>query len=481
MTDSARYIPVSAPERIGKYQIVGLLGRGAMGTVHKAIDPHIKRPVALKTIRRELFQQDHEAESLVARFRHEAQAAGRLAHPGIVGVYEYGEEADLAFIAMEFVEGLSLREYFSRGVRFNEPDIVSLMAQLLDALGYAHANDVWHRDIKPANLIVTAGGRLKVADFGIAHLPASDLTQAGAILGTPGYIAPEVYLGRPVDHRCDLFAAGAVLYQLLTGASPFGGAAEAVMYKVCHEAPNPPSQSAVPPCRPEYDALVATALAKLPEQRFQDAAAFRTALLEAYSQPPAETISEETIISGRSMPAESARPRTASGSTAPSTAPLTHWDAHVLADLETLLAEHLGPIARVVIRKAARRTEDFGKLVDLVAGELIDPAARARFVGAARRRGDAPPAKTSATRPGTLPSTAPPASSGTTSTLSPTPEQVERATKLLTPHLGPIARAVARRVAERSASIDEFHEHLADTISDVAQRALVLRALQNAL
>src|SRR4249920_1475696 len=168
------------PERLGKYSIVEVLGKGAMGVVYKAFDPHIRRTVALKVIRKEIIDDDQSA-TLIARFKNEAQAAGRLTHPGIVAVYEYGEDEAVAFIAMEYVQGKGLREYFHRGTRFGLSDVVSIMTQLLDALAYAHEAGVVHRDIKPANLIIVNNGKLKVADFGIAHLDSSNLTHTGAI------------------------------------------------------------------------------------------------------------------------------------------------------------------------------------------------------------------------------------------------------------------------------------------------------------
>jgi len=176
-----------------------------MGIVYRGYDPVIKRPVAIKTIRRELIEEDERAESLAGRFRKEAQAAGALNHPGIVSIYEYGEDTNHAFIAMEYVEGNSLREYLARGARFEERDIVSIMSQLLDALDFAHKRTVWHRDVKPANIIIMGNGRIKLADFGIARIESSDRTLANVIMGTPGYIAPEHYLGQPARRR---FAAG---------------------------------------------------------------------------------------------------------------------------------------------------------------------------------------------------------------------------------------------------------------------------------
>ncbi len=147
------------PQRLGKYPITGVIGRGAMGVVYRGVDPVIKRAVAIKTIRKELVEGDEHTEAMSDRFRHEAQAAGRLSHPGIVAVYEYGEDAQHAFIAMEYVEGNSLREYLARDTGFDERDSVSIMAQLLDALQFAHDHSVWHRDIKPANIMVMSNGR----------------------------------------------------------------------------------------------------------------------------------------------------------------------------------------------------------------------------------------------------------------------------------------------------------------------------------
>ena len=178
----------------------------------------------------------------MARFKNEAKAAGRLHHPNIVGVYEYGEDAEVTFIAMEYVEGAGLREYLNRRVTFDFAQLVALMDQLLNALEFAHARGVVHRDIKPSNLIVTNQGVLKVADFGIARVDRTDLTMAGMLIGTPLYMSPEQCRGLDVDSRSDLFSAGVVLYELLTGEKPFRGNMEQITYKICHEDPEPPSR-----------------------------------------------------------------------------------------------------------------------------------------------------------------------------------------------------------------------------------------------
>ena len=328
---------MSTPDHLGKYEITEVLGQGAMGVVYKGFDPGIRRTVAIKTIRRELVEGERHAAAMLARFRNEAQAAGKLAHPGIVAVYDYGEDAQVSYIAMEYVEGNSLREYIGRGTRFAERDAVSIMSQLLEGLAHAHERRVWHRDIKPGNVIVMRNGRVKIADFGIARIEASELTQTGVMMGSPGYMAPEQYAASQIDHRADLFAVGVVFYQLLTGAKPFVGTAEQVSYATCHTEPLRPSLAEPGKGWERYDPVMAKALAKKPEDRYQTAEAFRAAVLAAHDAPAAAAVSEETIIvevlrpaaavelSGSPKPPPSARPRAAPAAAAPASSRRWPW------------------------------------------------------------------------------------------------------------------------------------------------------------
>src|ERR1700730_2591009 len=288
----------AAPERLGKYLLLSVIGKGSMGIIYKSVDPHIKRPVALKTIRRDLLFDD-DNENFSARFRIEAQAAGSLTHPGIVAVYEYGEEGAFAYIAMEYIEGRSLRECFEQKAPFSVAQVVNILAQLLEALQYAHDRGVWHRDIKPANILIMSNGQVKVTDFGIARIESSMLTQVGAIMGTPGFIAPEMYLCDAFDNRIDVFAAGVVLYQLLAGAPPFVGTAEKVMFKVCYETPLPPSVAGRLPSLQPFDAVVLKALARRPVDRFSSAAQFLEALLQAQTYAGGAGNSDEPIVKSR--------------------------------------------------------------------------------------------------------------------------------------------------------------------------------------
>jgi serine/threonine-protein kinase len=272
-------------EIAGKYELRGTLGSGAMGTVYDALDRNIERRVAIKVVKRPP-PGDPEGEEAHGRFRREAQAAGRLAHPNIVGVYDYGENAEAAWIVMELVEGGSLKDRLDRKERFPVPEIVRIMEQVLAALAYSHARGVVHRDIKPGNIMLSGDGTVKMADFGIARLENSSMTQVGTVMGTPSYMAPEQLRGETVDARADIWAAGVMLYQLLTGEKPFEGGFSAVMHKALHTDPPPPSKLSV--TAPQaFDAVIATALAKRPEDRYPNAAAFAAAVRAAATAPAA--------------------------------------------------------------------------------------------------------------------------------------------------------------------------------------------------
>ena len=454
---------MSELQRLGKYQITEVIGRGAMGVVYKAFDPNIRRTVAIKTVRLESVDEGR-ATSMLARFKNEAQAGGRLSHPGIVAIYEYGEESGLAHIAMEYIEGNSLREYLSRGTRFNEADVVSIMAQLLDALAYAHEQGVWHRDIKPANLIVMRSGKLKIADFGIARIDSSNLTHVGAVMGTPGYMAPEQYTGTQVDSRVDIFSAGVVLYELLTGVKPFAGRVEAVAYKVCHENPPPPSQAASERnVAPKYDAIVARAISKLPEQRYQSAKQFRSALLDAHAAPVSAALSEETIITELvpTMRVEPTNPLASSRSTAPPPG----WDPALLRQIESHFARLVGPVAKVLVRRNGRNTLDVDELYAQLAATLDNPEDRKAFMA------------TRDTLTGVAPAAPPRRSTQSASTRPPAPEdppltqeKIEAAQRQLTAHMGPIARVLVKRAAAQTSSSQRFYALLAESLPESERR-----------
>jgi serine/threonine-protein kinase len=457
------------PSHLGKYVVTAQIGRGAMGVVYKGFDPHIQRTVALKTIRKDTGGHD---QMLAERFKHEAQAAGRLSHPGIVAVFDYGEVGDLTFIAMEYVEGHDLGESFTRGTQFALKDTVSLMVQLLDALGHAHSKGVVHRDIKPSNIILTSDGRVKVADFGIARIEMSELTQSGVVMGTPSYMAPEQYLGHPVDRRTDLFAAGVILFQLLTGQRPFHGSYEQMVYKVCHEDPPKPSEVVPGLVAYEFDRIVETALARSPGQRYQDASVFRQALEAAFAAPVEPTLSADTRLPPSYSAPATERPLATPtpGSSGASQSPVPHgWDAGTLKEIEQQLAVFVGPLARVMVRKAAKTTRNLDMLYGMLVDELERPDERRTFIEGRTRLSLGASQVLAAS----------PSQSAVSQVSAPGREipadVVELAAKRLTPLLGPIAKLVARRTARGTTNEREYYRLLADNLTDPRDRAEFLR------
>lgn len=256
---------------LGRYEILARLGQGSMGVVYKARDPLIERILAIKTVALQGLSAD-EADAYEQRFYREARSAGRLNHPNIVTIHDVGRSDGLAYIAMEFLEGRSLREILDSGVVLSPGKAVRIAYQVAKGLAYAHQNGVVHRDIKPANIMVLRNGTVKITDFGIALLPCGSLTLVGTALGSPKYMSPEQVLGRSVDGRSDIFSLGALLYEMLTGVAPFRAEdLQAILYQVLNE--TPPSPSRHNPDIPEVlDGIVAKAMAKPPGERYQDAA-----------------------------------------------------------------------------------------------------------------------------------------------------------------------------------------------------------------
>lgn len=486
------------PEKLGKYRITGVLGEGAMGVVYRGFDPDIRRVVALKTIRR-LGGVDgvEAAHQSAARFRNEAQAAGRLLHPGIVGVYDFGETTDgrVAYIAMEYVEGHTLAAYLARRVRFTDADIASLGLQLLEALGHAHENGVWHRDVKPSNVIMTKSGRIKIADFGIARTDNTGLTMANSVLGTPMYMAPEQFMGKAIDHRVDLYGAGVVLYQLVAGRPPFVGPPESLMYKVVNEVPLPPSAVEGARAGALFDAVVARALAKSPAERWPHATAFRDALQQALHQatgaPVPGSVAHEAVHAlplaseyaptERIPPPQAAAPATGgSGLTGTGSTP-THWEAGALAKVEAALAKHVGPLAAVMVRRAARECHDMPALYARLGEQITLAPARAAFLSQMGMGGTGSHGAGSSTGGRTAQRTATPTagSAGSAGTYqgglgAPVSDALlEHAQRLLAGHVGPIAKVVVKRAAERSRERDVFFGLLAEAVPEAARGKLL--------
>ena len=274
---------------LGRYEIVAEQGRGAMGTVYKARDPKIDRFVAIKTILLHQIEAEEQRE-FRARFFVEAQAAGRLLHPGIVAVFDVGEDPETSdpYIVMEYIEGQTLQDLLSEnGKKLPLNDALRITLEIAEALDYAHAQGVVHRDIKPANILITKEGQAKIGDFGIAQLDLTHMTVPGRVIGTPAYMSPEQLEGRQVDGRSDLFSLGAILYSAVTGFSPFqGNNATAVCFQVANR--DPLEATALDPELPaELDTVIARALAKDPAARYQRGLEFAQDVRKLRERSPA--------------------------------------------------------------------------------------------------------------------------------------------------------------------------------------------------
>jgi tRNA A-37 threonylcarbamoyl transferase component Bud32 len=264
------------PKRLGRYEVVGTLGKGAMGVVYEGLDPKLHRKVAIKTILKSVLDPE-TAKNYSMRFTREAQAVARLNHPNIVQVHDFGEEGDIAYIVMEFIKGKELKEHFDANKSFSIDEAVRIMCELCEALHFAHEAGVIHRDIKPANVMIDSEGRVKLADFGVARISAdadrtqAERTQAGTMIGTPAYMSPEQISGGPVDRRSDIFSAGIILYQFLTGEKAFtGSGAWTIARKIIQETPPLPS-SINSSISPDFDRVANRALAKKTAHRYQTA------------------------------------------------------------------------------------------------------------------------------------------------------------------------------------------------------------------
>ena len=421
------------PTHIGRYAIDAQLGQGAMGVIYRAHDPAIDRTVAIKLIRADILDAETRPE-YVQRFEREARAAGRCVHPNIVLVFDVATHDGNPYIVMEFVDGITLAQLLRARGPLPAPEAVAIAAQILDGLAAAHAQGVVHRDVKPANVMLTRDGRVKVADFGISRLGAADLTQPGALVGTPSTMSPEQLKGGPIDARSDLFATGTVLFELLTGQRPFPGtSAHEVWSRLMND---PPQDLAAlqPGLPPALVAAVNRSLAKSPHDRFPDAPAMAAALR---APAPAPVAWDQTVVAPL-------RPQPAS------------LDPAIVTTLERHLAAHVGPIARRLVEQAAARADTIDALCESLASSIDLPGNRQRFMADARASlGTA--SSTSLTAPSAIPAAT-----------------VDAITRALARHMGPIAPALVRRAAPAARDARDLCQRLSAHIDDPQARATFL-------
>src|ERR1700736_3572998 len=354
---------------IGRYRIEALLGTGAMGEVYRAHDPAIDRLVAIKVVRPELVAGSG-GEQLLGRFRREARAAGRRFHPNIVAIWDFGDDHGTPFLVMELVDGQSLDQLIKSSGPLAQDRSVAIITQVLSALGFAHASGIVHRDIKPSNIMVFPGDQVKVADFGIARLEASEFTIVGDLLGTPAYMAPEQLSGGPIDHRTDLFATGVILFEMLTGVKPFRGKSITEIMSFM-EKRGPEDIRALNPAVPEaMKHVIGKSVAFDPAQRYADAAVFSKAVADAMPGLPAPPEARARLTANAA--------HTTSGEAS--------FSAELLRETERDLATFVGPMASIAVKRAVRNASDLLALYELLGRQVANPKDRAEFLARGRQR-----------------------------------------------------------------------------------------------
>ncbi|MDE2607566.1 MAG: serine/threonine protein kinase [Burkholderiales bacterium] len=408
-------------KKLGRYEVIRVLGKGAMGVVYEGRDPNLDRRVAIKTVKVENLSEEAASE-YEHRFRTEARSAARLQHPNIVSVYDSDRDGDVAFLVMEYIQGDDLKHHLDRGTRYSLEQSLKIVRDLLSALDYAHRQGIVHRDIKPANLLIEPGGRVKLTDFGVARIQDSgEATRTqGSMVGTLKYMAPEQVQGQKIDSRADLFSAGVMLYQLLTDKRPFDGDNDfSIIHQIIGHHPPPPS-SINPKLPSALDAVVARALAKTREERFATARDFAVALQAATRRaedptvvPPAdpsrgpESASRPLTRPGTVPPGSMSQPSAGSTSVVTQEAELVYWkdvkestDAEELQGfLERFPAGIYADLARRRLRKLAG--EGSGSQPGTVSGGSTILSTASVFPSAQFADGEATRASADPSRPGT--------------------------------------------------------------------------------
>jgi serine/threonine-protein kinase len=447
-----RSAPNARFQRVGKYRIDELLGRGAFGIVYKGHDELIDRVVAIKTLRPEVLADLNENAEVLKRFGAEVRSAGRCLHPNIVTVFDYVEEDGAPYIIMEYVPAGTLDNVIKSGVQLPIRQIRVIMEQLLLALDHAHAKGVIHRDVKPSNILCHTAGSIKVADFGTARIDSLELTRSGLLgpIGTPYYTAPERFLGRSANARGDVYSAGIVLYQLLTGQRPFTASdIHDLMNQVINQLP-PSVLSRRPDLSDSLDEVVQRALARNPEDRYPSALAFLEALNTAIDARAADRPPLDLTVCSTAPP----KIQEQDGSSSPrlNQSMVERLKPETLAALERTLAPWLGPMAKILVKRAASECTDAERLLAALLEPLKSSTSAAQlgkqaeallmadqFMGIIR------------------------------------PDEIEAITAALLPIIGPFARPLVARLAKASVGSDDFYSRLAKELPKPQDREALSR------
>ncbi|MBV8804212.1 MAG: serine/threonine protein kinase [Sinobacteraceae bacterium] len=483
---------MSAPghQTLGKYEILGVLGKGGMGTVYRARDLLLERIVALKVLHPE-HTSDPDAAENWRRFLNEARAIARLNHPAIVSLFQFSDSTPTGTcFAMEYVDGPNIADYVRQHPSARVAVTLDLVCQLLLGLAYAHQQSVVHRDIKPSNLLITREGRVKITDFGVAKLESVKHTQTGFMMGTPGYMSPERYQEGDVDHRCDIYSTGVLCHELLTGKALFNGTLAEIVYQIC-QVPAALVSTVEPTSPALLDPIIAKSLAKDPAERYQTALEFHSALSAAREtlgfaadtelRSAAITTAQLAKLGPEAFPTllpatqilspppgvNASPPREVNVSPPPDTKSTPGWSGQEIAELVELLTPILGPMARIVVKRYAAMTHDRGELYALLALQLHTDDERKNFLAAVSRN-------SGKTR---LPAFAPDVSTKGPDTQPDVwhntiaPSTLERTTKILARYIGPIAAVVVKKAAPAALDESDLYAKVAERIADADERA----------
>ena len=433
-----------------------------MGQVYRAYDPIIDRSVAIKGVRSEL-SAGSGSEQWLHRFHREARAAGRRFHPNIVAILDFGDDNGVPFLAMEYVDGRSLDAVIKTSSPIAPGRSVIIISQVLSALGFAHQNGVIHRDVKPSNILILQNDEVKVADFGIARIDASDFTIVGDLLGTPAYMAPEQFSGMPVDERTDLFAAGVILFEMLTGVKPFRGKSVTEMMSLM-ETRGPEDIGTLNPAVPgPLRQVITKALAFDPSRRYPDAGAFATAIAEALPNASGSTLSRIVQQSGTAASASTADAERSASSAPP--------DPELLSEIERDLASFIGPVASIAIKRALRQSSDIAVLHDLLSMYVENQQDRAAFLRLGRQRGRARPRQPLSSRPLE-------AQSAAGQHRGPSPTTISAIEAILTRYIGPIAKVLIKKEIKKFDTLESLCLVLAMHIPEERERDAFLQTVR---
>ncbi len=447
------------PERIDKYQIKKVLGKGAMGVVYMGLDAQIERMVAVKVMHPHLIDSEQGAE-FAERFKTEAKAAARCLHPNIVSVFDFGFHQGRPYIAMEYVEGRELKAHRRRIVQYSLASAIDITTQVLRALEHAHSKNVVHRDIKPANIIILKDGGVKVSDFGVARLDTSDQTSVGCMIGTPRYMSPEGLLGNRVDHRADLYSVGVMFYELLTQRHPDRTLRleQIIASLQLQEAVSEQTLAAV-------KQIIQRALEPSLEARMPSATEFIRQLSGIDAAEPSEALTSISI---------SAYADCHDDNTIPDGQPIT-WGKDVLGSLEQALAKYVGPMAHYLVMKTSSSSNSMEDLSQILAQHIPTEKERLDFIHDLTNSGIY---RSNSSNPGTSGTSgisgASVVGSSTSGSKAATvliaEEDIQRVSDILVFYVGPLASRMARKYARQASSLDDFYQRLAANIPNSKER-----------